>query len=137
MDLSELKTELTTDPEAIGYDGAGDDAGDAALLNEIQASIQLNRSAIPMNEIYGAVDWIADWNGLSDAFKAAFQQITSTDVLDVTSPRIRSAFSTIFAATDTLTRLQGLLTQDGSRAEELWGEGARVTPSDVADARRI
>ena len=135
VNLTELKAEITTDPGVLGY--TGDDAGDADILNQKRTSVQLNRSAIPMNEIYGAIDWIVDWNPLSEAFKAAFRQITTTTVLDVTSPRIRSAFSTIFSGTGSLTRLQGLLTQDGSRAEELWGDGVVVTTSDIANARRI
>lgn len=135
IDLTELLTELTGDPEALGY--TGDDVEDAATLNEVQAAIQLNRESIPMGEVYGKIVW-ADFIALSADRREAFRIITSTPDLDVRSQNIRDAFVAIFGGgSATLTNLQGILKRPASRAEELWGAGAYVTPSLCADARRL
>lgn len=136
VDLAELKTELDTDPTGLGYTGS--DGGDAELLNEPRASIQLNRATIPMGEIYGQIDWDDEYLALGDAQKTVFRTITSTVSLDVRSQHIRDAFVAIFGGgSATIANLQAILTRDGSRAEELWGHGETVTPSQVADARRL
>ena len=131
--LQALRDELDADPSGLGF--TGDARTDEAILNDIRASIQLNRTAIPMGEIFGAVNWITDWLPLGDPQKAAFRQITSTDFLDVTSANIRTAFSEIFKTTDTLIALQALLTESASRAVELWGQS--VTAAQVDDARAL
>lgn len=139
IDLQALKTELATDPEGLGYEnGLNDDsdAKDAELLNQPRPTIQVNRTAIPMGEVYGEVDWDDEWVNLTDVKRAAFRQITSTDSLNVSSQHIRDAFVTIFGSgSATLANLQAILTRDGSRLEELFGAGSRVTPSEVAKAR--
>ena len=131
--LQALHDELVNDPSGRGY--TGDARTDEAILNDVRASIQLNRTAIPMGEIYGAVDWIADWLPLEDPKKAAFRQITSTEYLDVRSPTIHAAFAEIFSGTDTLTALQAILTEAASRSAELWGRP--VTAAEIDDARAL
>jgi len=134
--LSELKTELETDPAVLGY--TGDDATDAAILNVKRASIQLERDAIPTYEVLGQVDWDGEWAALTDAQRHAFGIMTSTESIDARSQNIRDAFLFIFGApSNTITALQGIITRDGSRGEELWGIHTVVTPSHCADARRL
>ena len=133
---SELAAEIENDPQGLGY--TGDNATDAGILNEVRSSIQLNRTSIPMGEIYGEVVWDPEWLGLSAIKREAFRQITSTASLDVTSQNIRDAMVEIFGAgSDTISNLQAILTRDASRAEELFGHGTHVSPSEVAEARRL
>lgn len=137
VDLQALADELTSNPLGLGY--TGDDAADAGLLNDPGASGEtVRRSAIPMGEIYGQIDWDGEYLAMTPEKREAFQVITSTEYLDVTSQHIRDAFVAIFGAgSTTLGGLQSILDRDASRAEILFGVGVRVSPSHVADARRL
>lgn len=136
LDLTALKNELESDPQGLGYTGS--DVGDADLLNERGASGEtVLRQAIPMGEVYAQVEWISEWLALTDVEREGFRQLTSTDTLDASSPRIRAALEAIFGAgSDTWSNLAAIATRPASRAEVLFGNGVRVTPSDAADARR-
>lgn len=137
MDLTALRDELTSDPQALGYTGS--DVDDAALINEVGASGEtVLRQAIPMGEVYAQVEWTDEWATLTDVLRDGFRQLTSTDTLDATSPRIQSALEAIFgSASATWANIASIATRPASRAEVLFGHGAHVTTSNIADARRL
>lgn len=136
VDLLALKAELTTDPETLGY--TGDDVNDAEILNTVRVGNNgVTRTLIPTREIVEAIDYAADWAGLSAALRDALLLVTSALEIDASNPRIRAVFTTAFGpATATRANLVALQTRDGTRAEELFGPDVFVTTSDVADARR-
>lgn len=137
IDLTALRDELANDPQALGYTSS--DVDDAALLNEVGASGEtVLRTAIPMGEVYAQVEWISEWLNLEPVPREGFRQLTSTDTLDASSPRIQAALEAIFG-TDSATwaNLAAIAARDASRAEVLFGHGVSVTPSDCADARRV
>lgn len=137
IDLTALLNELTLDPAALGYTGS--DVDDAALLNEVGASGEtVLRQSIPMGEVYAQVEWTTEWLGLEAVRREGFRQVTSTETLDASSPRIRDALEAIFGSgSATWGNLAAIASRDASRAEILFGHGAKVTPSDCANARRV
>ena len=137
MNAQQIRTEL--DSDAATY-GPLSDGRCADFLND-KASAKaapINRRAIPMYEVLGAVDWSEFIGaGLDAAKRQAFQILTSTETLDAGSATVRAAFTAIFPAGNTRTALAALASRQGSRAEVLWGDGARVSHDQVAEARRL
>jgi len=135
IDFAALKAELDTDPSARGYAGT-QDAEAAALLNEVQGGLTINRTTASTQEIREAVE-VIDWTSRTDAQRAAMMFLTAGEALNPNHANVVADFQAIFVATGTLTNLAALQTRDGSRAEELWGDGALVKHQDVAIARAI
>lgn len=138
---SELAAEIEDDPQGLGYKEANGDwkADDviADLMNDPSVySAQVWRTSVPMSDIYGAVDW-SELSGDTGA-KLMFMTITQTDVLDADSANIRDAFADIFPSGSTsLSNLQNLVQKQGSRAEELWGDGTEISVGQVAEAANV
>lgn len=155
MTAAALRTELQTDPAALGYAAlvaSGNDAGLASLLNAPRAGIAVRRADISTQELAEAI-LVTDFTALPANPTAA--QLSSerrylawlTGLLagsavrllndDGTDTPVVANLKAIFAAgTGTHTRLVALASRQGSRAEQLWGRGATVGASDVAAALR-
>jgi len=147
--LEALKNEIVNDPNAVGYKNPDTtwegDGVIADLINDPAKGANVFRKNVPMDDVFAEIDWVVDWLGLSGQRNAvldkqqAFRLITSTAVLDANSVRIRDAFAEIFANTSggTLARLNTLTQKAGSRAEVLWGDGARVSLLQVGKAANV
>lgn len=133
MDLAKLKTELTTDPLGRGYAGMADvEAADS--LNRPDRT-GLNRPTLGGGEL-AASTVKADYTGLSANDRAYFNMLVLAAALPAT-PTLRAELSALFpAGSATRANLVALLKRSGSRADEL-DLGGTVTPSHVADARRL
>lgn len=132
MDLVALKTEITSDPAAIGYAAAnGDHEAIAKLLNQPQRTIDAERLSSGL--LVSCIDR-TEFTALSAADKAYLNLfVTAGDV--PMSQNVRQALRALFPAnSETRTKIKQATRRTGSRAEEL-GFG-RVTESDVADALR-
>lgn len=130
MDLAALKTEITSDPAAIGY--AGKTHEDiAGLLNKPQRTI--DAETLSSGLLVSCIDR-TEFAALSAADKAYLNLfVTAGDV--PMSANVRQALRALFpAGSETRTKINQATRRTGSRAEEL-GFG-RVTESDVADALR-
>lgn len=138
MDLQELRAELDADPAGLGYAASGWPDGSAQavadVLNDAAHGATVWRRRIEMGEVYAAVDW-SEFIALAAEKREAWRIITSTEWLDASSQNIQDALSTIWPAGTTRTNLIALARlQTGSRAEELWGQGVRVSASQVGRA---
>lgn len=140
--LVALKTEITTDPLALGYAGKSD-AEIADLLNLPRATITIRRANIAPNEVLEAID-SRDFDAAPNAIHVAwFESITQLRTIrlendDGSATRALGNLRRLLQAADTQgsrTRLAALATRIGSRAEQLLGGGVTVTHIDVADAR--
>lgn len=131
MDLVALKAELTTDPLSRGY----------AAMSDEQAATNLNTpNRNPNRETLDSGLLIAsivrsEYVALTANEKDYVRLIAMAQSLPLTQ-NLKSELGAVFGAnTQTRANLLALMVRPGSRAEEL-GLGA-VTPSDVADARRL
>lgn len=131
MDLVKLKTELTTDPLTRGYAAMPDDMA-AESLNKPDRSQDVD--AIDT----GGLRWCflpVDYATLTSEQKERLAFLFGSHTITL-SQNVRSELRNLFPAGNaTRTNILAATRRTGSRADEL-GLG-RVTPSDVADARRL
>jgi len=137
MDLNALKTEILTDPQALGYAApwaAGDDATVAALLNAPRG-IAINRGVVASYEVIGAIV-IGEYGALSAANRTWLNFLVIAPFVDLGNDNVRTTLGNLFAAgTASRTALQALATRPGSRAEQLFG--VPVALMSVSDVRRL
>ena len=134
LSLAALKTELTTDPTALGYAthvANGTTWQLAELLNTSRAGISIFRASIPTWEVVACTDK-TEYDALTAGNKQLYQILVSTGTINATDARIRAMFASIFAAGSTRTALNAMASRQGSRAEQLFGVG--VTSEDCAKA---
>lgn len=130
--IAALRTELTTDPKGLGY--SGEARADLALLTEPRAICPKHRRTIPTWEVYGKVVW-TDFIDLPVAAREVFRMLTAPEFVDASSQNVRDAFVAVFGAgSATIVALTAILSEPGSRAEELWGDGVTVTGAQVQQA---
>lgn len=131
MDLVALKAELTTDALNRGYAAMTDEqAADSLNLRNRQPDAETLSSGVFVASLVSA-----EYDLLSNAKKDYCRLIAMAGSLPITA-QLKAELAGIFAAgTQTRANLLAAVKRTGSRAEEL-GLG-RVTPSDVANAKRI
>lgn len=137
MTYAALKAEITIDPTGIGLVSpynAGQDGAVADALNLVRA-VSVTRLFVSSYEVLQNIV-PSEWTALAAGPKQQLQTLLACPTLDASNANVRSWFTTIFGAgTQTRTNLAALQTRNGSRAEVLWGEGARISAADVAAAR--
>lgn len=149
--LAQLKSELQTDPTALGYNSAArNDTDMAAKINLPRVSISIRRTDVSPSEIWSAIN-TADMIAIPAAPTATqlsterrqltwLQGIAAIPTLrlindDGTDTVIITMAKSIFTAgSATLTRLNALSNRNGSRAEQLFGRDTIVAVSDISAA---
>jgi hypothetical protein len=145
--LSEIKTELTTDPMAYGYAALIADTNMPALaaaLNLRRASITMPRPDVTPLEILEAIrvtEFITanNQNYLMSGWFESLCQYPSVRILkeNGTDTRIMQNLMTILAnGSASETRLRALAVRQGSRAEQPWGVNVIIGVQEVIDALR-
>jgi len=133
-ELQILKTEINTDPEALGYSGQTDQ-WITDKLNEIGASNEtISRGAIDAYEVVSACVF-SELNVLSDKQQEQLSFIVSAGQVDTSDAKVKAIFAGLFNGTQTATNLLALATRSASRAEVLFGQS--VSLLNVHVARRI
>ena len=139
ISLVVLKTEIDTDPTGLGFAShvaSGDHSQIAALLNEINTSIQVDRELVPAHEVASAVV-ASEYGALTARERERYAALISTSKVNVKSQNTRDAFLEMFpAGSTTRANLATLQTKDGSRAEQVLGEGVSISHADVSQALR-
>lgn len=134
MDYAALRAELTTDPVALGY-AALTDTQAAAKLNAVDTGRTQNRTAVPVQEVFNAVNDAA-WPSTA-ILQDKWRGVLSMPAVDASNTNTRGILGAVFpnsgATAATNGRLLALSTQTVSRATEL-GLGP-VLASDVTKAR--
>jgi hypothetical protein len=135
MDYAALRTELTTDPVTLGYAGLTDTLA-AAKLNATDTSRTATRTAVPVQEVFNAIDDGA-WPTAGSLSESKLRTVLGMPQVDASNTNTRGILGAVFPASGataaTRTRLLALSTQTVSRAVEL-GLGPVLT-SDVTKAR--
>lgn len=138
MDYQALKTEITTDPVAIGYGAVqASSAWDNATADKLNATLrQGEKATLTAGELFEAID-ATEYTTLTAANKALVNLVLGLagDIKVGVGSNARAILTTVFGAgTTTRSRLAATVGKQVSRASEL-GFGV-VTPSDIAEARR-
>ena len=143
IDLAALKTELTTDPKALGY-SAADPHGDAAKLNQAGLSAEtIEPEFVDAMTVQAAVA-VADYGALpSDAHRQFWAVLiaasASSGGFPIKDTGILAQLTALWsgAANGTGTRIAALQTRPAARAEVLFGENEMVSAPQVTDARGL
>ena|ERR1051325_9099247 len=147
--ISQLATELNTDPAGLGYSplvAAGRDAALVDALNQVRpgGAFQVDRERVPTYAIFASVD-AAEFLALTSIQLQQLTTILNAGQVDLSNANIRNilvccgagAGTGIFAnPSATRTNLIALAKRQGSRAEVLWGSGTVVTGRDISLALR-
>lgn len=132
MDYVRLKSEIMSDPAALGYAGKTDQQI-ADLLNSMAMGRSIERSVIPAHEIIEATV-PADWALLLATEKQRYQTIVAAGQVNLKGPNTRALFGAMFGAgTQTRANLIALQSVAVSRAQEI--NLGRVEPGHVAKGR--
>lgn len=149
VNLQQLKTELNTDPQTYGYApliAAQDYGGLADLLNKKRDGtdgkprIDIPRPDITPLELFLAID-VRDFGGapgtLGGAWFQSIMRLTAIPLLnsDGSTSLIKAGLDQYLQdGRGSQTRLNALAKRIGSRAEQLFGFGTVITPTNVRDA---
>lgn len=148
--LAALKTELTTDPAAIGYNTNNDVTNQNWLalknkINAVKSSIDVPRVDVAPSEILEAIDvrdltvpaavtqaqLAASWlESLTQMPTVRLQKDDGTDTTVIKNIKLL----VVSGGQGSQTRINALATRKGSRAEQLFGAGFVVSEQNVADA---
>jgi len=136
IDYAKLKDEILNDPNGYGYAGKSD-IEIANILNQIREDIEIEvTTPYSASDILAAID-PAELEALTVDQKETLQTLLVAGSLDLSKPNIRAVLESLFpSGTITHANLQALYRRKGSRAEQLFGCGTRVTHLDVARALR-
>lgn len=140
MDYLALKNELVGDPKGYGYAqylASGSDWVLADMLNQVRDSIRIDRTFVNAYEIIEAIRPI-EWSYIEAEDKWRFQLILGMGQVYIKGTNTREILLEPFPNyCITWSNIMALTKRSGSRAEELFGEGAVVTSEDVNKARRL
>ncbi len=137
-DLPALRDEIVNDPNGIGYKGAdgewGRDQPIADLINDRANGATFTRNRIEPAELRASLD-LTEWMALTGGQRGYLQMLLGGGVIDATSVPVLVALTSIFeAGSVTRAALLAKIQRQGSRAEVLWGEDARIMAGDVGRA---
>lgn len=132
---AQLKTELTTDPKALGYAGMNDEAA-ADALNLLRDEEPKDRTIIPTWRLLTALD-DAEFAALTAIRVSMFQSVCACGQVDLSDGRIRAILQRIFTASAlTKANLIALANEPGARWETL-NLGGPVAEWDVSRVRSL
>ena len=142
-DLNALYTELTTDPESLGY-APHVTANDYNMLAFLIQDPRTYTTPIDVAFITGEEAQCAvvgtEWDalGTNEATRhklTMWQTLVSLQAIEVRHPNMRGQFLEIWGpGTQTRTNLGALQTTDGNRAEELYGHESTISADDCRTA---
>ncbi len=139
LTLSGLRTEFLTDPRSLGYSTAvtqGDHNRLVYLINTTAASHSVSMgtvTTIAMQSVVVASEYAVLSNGQRDLWNAVL--VAAVNGVPISNTVIRNQVAFVWSAgTTTRANLLALDTRTGTRAEVLFGEGIRVTATDVQKA---
>ena len=134
-----LNTELTTDPAVLGYAvhvAAQAHAHLASMLTDLAIhSATVDVTTVSVVDVQCAVVG-SEWAALTTNQLLLWQTILQLqEGIPTFHANMKAQIQEIWGVgTTTRANLAALQTKTGTRAEELWGDGSRITPSNVADA---
>jgi hypothetical protein len=135
-----LKTEITTDPMALGLTAAmtaGNFQQVANLLNAVGAGANyvINVTSLLPSKVFSAIVQ-TELAALAQLQLSQLQLVLGLDIINPQDANTRTILGSIFpSGSATRTALLALATRQGSRAEVLGGAGTVVAATDVSNVR--
>ena len=132
IDFTILADEINTDPTGRGYAphvASGATNVVAALLNDILLTITITKRLIVREAFMVATDF-GEVKSLGASERDVFGSLMGFD--NVPGKTVDEVSQFFGPMTTSKIGLQAVLTRNGSRVEELFGENVIVRPSDVA-----
>jgi hypothetical protein len=145
LDYATLKQELQTDPTTLGYApliAVGDCSSCTKLLNKSRSTIAIPRSDVDPQEIIEAInisDFLTTSTPIENEWFSALLRLTSVRIFKANGSDTRmlsNVMKLLVNSSGSETRLRELATRNGSRAEQLFGEGVSIADNDIALALR-
>jgi hypothetical protein len=143
MDTNLLHTEITADPQLIGYAAilaTGSDAGIAVSINAL-SSARINRGVVTTEVFLSdfGIQVVAIFSDatLSANFAPVIKMLQLARTIDYGHPVVQGALRNMVLANVaglTQSHVDAIITRPASRAEVLFGADAAVSNSDVAAA---
>jgi len=141
--LSELKTELTTDPKSLGL-AAKDDGPAATALNALTGAGTDNvpNDPITSSQFIALLDG-SEVSNLTLPDQGLINMYTTPGEVEIGSENVQAALvgeSGIFTEGNFPNSRAAIIAEStrlGSRAEFLWGNGIHITSDQVAAARAL
>lgn len=136
-DYQALKTEITSDPKALGYAGKSDYEVSVLMNTPGQSGETIFKSYTPVEDLVACIVR-SEFDALAAAGKTYLDMVFSGAKVKTGDATLRTQMGQLFAAgTTTRTNLTAAASRAASRAEILFGENAAITDADVAIARNI
>jgi hypothetical protein len=142
MTLAALKTEIDTDPKALGYaalwaQSNGPEAV-AARLNEPNTvpADTIFKSYVSLEDMLAEIVF-SEYSGWSAAQKTNIDQFLRGTRIKTGSANMRTTLAALIPVGASRTAMIAIAARPASRAEVLWGEFARVTDTNVAEAKAL
>jgi hypothetical protein len=136
-DLTALRNEILNDPLTLGYaPESGDIRNITELINGGGRSVTKPIEMLTVAEISGAID-SAEFASLAEYNKEWVKSVINQPA-DSPVSRYRVKFLSVFGSgSPTRLAVQALLSTTGSRAEELFGIGTKISKEDWFAARGV
>lgn len=136
--LTQLRTEITTDPTSLGYASplaAGNHAQVATLLNQPRGAISVEKVYVTSRDLIATLV-PGEYTALTQAQRDYLALLPALGTVDIrTGSSLRNALNAVFAAgTGTRTAYTALASRNGSRAEQLFGVDTVVVSNEVTRA---
>ena len=143
IDHAQLKAEILTDPQGLGYAAlweSGDDLGLLAILNDKALGGTISRLYITAAELQGAMD-PTEFAAFSAAFIARWQCFLMVTMasLPIATGNLKQQLLAMFpnsaGTANSRANLIALQSRAGSRIEALFGDGIVASGEDIIKAR--
>lgn len=141
IDYAELKSELINDPQGLGYAplyANGQDQDLANILNTIHVggAFQIDNEPVTREQVVRNID-ATDLDAMSASNLTKLMVLFLMGHIDLANVATRTLLSSVFPANGvTRTNLIALAKRQGTRGEKLFGNGVRLSASDIALARQ-
>ncbi len=145
VDLTALKTEITTDPESIGYAphvATGNQNEIAALLNTVNQAITVKDTYLDKDLFLASITPAAlvlatSSTLLQSKWDRIIAFVQASNYINLSHPGV-APLLTLAVSDGILTQQQvnAIGSRSGSRAEQVLGVGTTVTIDDIANALR-
>lgn len=141
IDYVALKSELINDPQGLGYaplyaNGQDQDLADVLNVVRVGGAFQINNEPVSKEAVVKAITG-ADFAAMTSLDFTKLLVLFLMGEIDLANNATQMLLASVFPASGgTRTNLIALSKRQGTRGEVLFGNGVRISASDIAIARQ-